>query len=73
MAGLLQKSVYSNERSDIGIPSIASLPPDLAPLLDQRNQANGLEFLFRLPNETAPLVFFDRGGAGHAGRVRGAA
>jgi len=59
MAGQLQKSVYSNERSDIGVPSIAELPPDLAPLLDQRNQANGLEFLFRLPNEIAPLVFFD--------------
>jgi site-specific DNA-methyltransferase (adenine-specific) len=59
MAGQLQKSVYSNERCDIGVPSIAALPPDLAPLLDQRNQANGLEFLFRLPGEIAPLVFFD--------------
>jgi len=59
MAGQLQKSVYSNERCDIGVPSIAALPPDIAPLLDQRNQANGLEFLFRLPGEIAPLVFFD--------------
>jgi len=59
MAGLVQKSVYSNERTDIGVPEISALPEELAPLLDRRNQANGLEFLFRLPSEIAPLAFFD--------------
>jgi len=65
-----RSSVYSNERSDIGIPTVDALPPDIQGLLDRRNQANGLEFLFRLPNEMTPLVFFDpeyRGVLDHQG------
>ena len=70
MATGVRSSVYSNERSDIGIPAVSSLPADIQGLLDRRNQANGLEFLFRLPNEIAPLVFFDpeyRGVLDHQG------
>ena len=52
-------SVYSNERSDLGIPGIEALPPNLQAMLDKRNQASGLEFLFGLPAEITPLVFFD--------------
>src|ERR1700761_1549336 len=52
-------SVYSNERSDVGVPSLTALPPDLHGMLDQRNKANGLEFLFRLPTDITSLVFFD--------------
>ncbi len=52
-------SVYSNERSDVGVPELSALPPELHGLLDQRVKGNGLEFLFRLPNEITSLVFFD--------------
>jgi len=65
-----RSSVYSNERADVGVPSIADLPPDLVAQLDQRNQGNGLELLFRLPNESTSLVFFDpeyRGVLDHQG------
>ena len=63
-------SVYSNERADIGVPSVSELPPDLAAQLDRRNKGNGLELLFRLPNESTSLVFFDpeyRGVLDHQG------
>ena len=52
-------SVYSNERTDIGVPALSALPADLQEMLDKRNQANGMEFLFRLPNDITSLVFFD--------------
>ena len=70
MASGVRASVYSNERSDIGIPATSALPPDIHGLLDRRNQANGLEFLLRLPSEIAPLAFFDpeyRGVLDHQG------
>ena len=63
-------SVYSNKRDDIGVPSVADLPADLAAMLDRRNKGNGLELLFRLPNESTSLVFFDpeyRGVLDHQG------
>lgn len=63
-------SVYSNERVDIGLPPVSDLPAELGALLDRRNQGNGLELLFRLPNESASLVFFDpeyRGVLDHQG------
>lgn len=52
-------SVYSNERADAGVPAMSALPADLAGMLDRRNQADGLTLLSRLPDEAAPLVFFD--------------
>jgi len=63
-------SVYSNERADIGLPPVSDLPSDLTGMLDRRNQGNGLELLFRLPNECTSLVFFDpeyRGVLDHQG------
>ncbi len=59
VGGVVRNSVYSNERSDVGVPALSALPPDIADMLDRRNQANGLELLFRLPNEITSLVFFD--------------
>ena len=70
VASAKRNSVYSNERSDVGIPAVSELPPELIELLDRRNQANGLEFLFGLPNESTSLVFFDpeyRGVLDHQG------
>lgn len=50
-------SVYSSERSDP--PRRSPLDPALEALIDRRNQANGIEFLARLPDCCAPLAFFD--------------
>lgn len=52
-------SVYSGTRADAGLPSAHSLPTMIQVLLDRPNQADGVEFLSRLPDAVTSLVIFD--------------